>query len=266
LLQQQLQRSVNETPHFLACRCRRSERPHPTNDASSIKRLANLRQEGGRGTIANVLNAAEMDPSPERRQGMTWKEFLKTHWDVLAAADFFTVELWTRWGLVLYHVVFAINLATREVQIAGMVPEPNEIWMKQVARYLIPRRGFLRGTCLLLHDCASLISEQFLRLLWSTQMEGLRLSARSPNLNAYKKRIVRTIRQGVWTAWSSFGETALRQTVYEFVIHYNQEINHQSLANQLIGPRDNRFPFRGNLCRRKRLGGLLNYYFREAAA
>ena len=55
--------------------------------------LANLRHEVGRGTIANVLRAAGMEPAPARRQGMTWKEFLKTHWEVLAATDFFTVEV-----------------------------------------------------------------------------------------------------------------------------------------------------------------------------
>jgi hypothetical protein len=62
--------------------------------------LANLCHEVGRGTIANVLKAAGMEPAPTRRQGMTWKEFLKTHWEELAATDFFTVELWTANGLI----------------------------------------------------------------------------------------------------------------------------------------------------------------------
>lgn len=67
---------------------------------------------------------------------VTWKEFLKTHWDVLAATDFFTVELWTAKGLIRYHVLFVIRLATREVHIAGLVPEPNEAWMKQITHNL----------------------------------------------------------------------------------------------------------------------------------
>jgi putative transposase len=88
--------------------------------------LANLWHEVGRGTIANVLKAAGLEPAPTRRQGMTCKEFLKVHWQVLAATDFFTVELWTARGLIRYHVLFVIQLATREVQITGLVPEPNE--------------------------------------------------------------------------------------------------------------------------------------------
>ena len=72
--------------------------------------LANLRHEVGRGTIAKILQEAGVGPSPERRKGTTWKEFLKAHWDVLAATDFFKVEVWTCSGLVRYHVLFVIRL------------------------------------------------------------------------------------------------------------------------------------------------------------
>jgi len=105
--------------------------------------LANLRHEVGRGTIAKGLKAAGMEPAPQRRKGLTWKEFLQAHLQVLAATDFFTVELWTAVGLVRYHVLFVIRVATREVQIAGIVSEPNERWMNQMARNLTdPWDGF----------------------------------------------------------------------------------------------------------------------------
>lgn len=91
--------------------------------------LANLRHEISRGSISKVLKAAGLAPARMRRQGMTWKEFIKTHWDVLAATDFFTVELWTAKGWIRYPVFFVIKLATREVKIAGLVPEPGESGM-----------------------------------------------------------------------------------------------------------------------------------------
>jgi transposase InsO family protein len=227
--------------------------------------LANLRHEVGRGTIANVLREAGMEPAPERRQGMTWKEFLKMHWDVLAATEFFTVELWTARGLIRYHVLLVLRLATREVQIAGLVAEPHEAWMKQIARNLIdPLAGFLRGTRFLIHDRASLFSEQFRHLLRSDQVEGLRLPAHAPNLNAFAERFVRSIREECLDRMVFFGEGSLRRAVDEFVIHYNQERNHQGLANQLIRPEATAFPVGGNIARRKRLGGLLNFYYFKA--
>jgi len=197
---------------------------------------------------------------------MTWKEFLKTHWDVLAATDFFTVELWTARGLVRYHVLFVIQLATREVQIAGMVPELNEAWMLQVARNLTdPLAGLLRGVRLLIHDRSNLFSGQFGQLLRSARVQGLRLPARSPNLNAFAEWFVRTIRQECLDRMIFFGEALLRRTVEGFVEHYNRERNHQSLDNKIIRPEVPEFPTAGAICCRKQLGGLLNYYYREAA-
>ena len=87
-----------------------------------------------------------MDPAPERQKQTTWKEFLRSHFAVLAAADFFSVEVWTALGLVRYHGLFVIRLATREVQIAGIIPEPHGQWMNQVARNLTDGLdGFLAG-------------------------------------------------------------------------------------------------------------------------
>jgi hypothetical protein len=108
--------------------------------------LQNLGHEIGRGTIAKVLKEAGVDPAPDRQKRTTWKEFLRTHLEVLAAADFFSVELWTALGLVRYHVLFVIRLATREVHIAGIIPEPDGPWMKQMARNLTDGLdGFLNG-------------------------------------------------------------------------------------------------------------------------
>ncbi len=127
---------------------------------------------------------------------MTWREFLKAHWEMLASTDFFAVEVWTGRGLMRYHVLFMIQLATRAVEIAGVVPEPTESWMLQIARNLVdPWTGFLTSSRLLIHDRATVISEHFCQLLRSGQVEPLWLPVRSPNLNAFAEPVVRTIRQ-----------------------------------------------------------------------
>jgi hypothetical protein len=61
-----------------------------------------------------------------------------------------------------------------------------------------------------------------------------------------------------------FGEDSLRRAVEEFVAHYNAERNHQSLGNRLVQPEVPTFPAVGEIRRRRRLGGLLNYYYRAA--
>jgi len=148
--------------------------------------LQNLGHEIGRGTIAKVLKEAGVDPAPDRQKRTTWKEFLRTHWDVLAAADFFSVEVWTALGLVRYHVFFVMRLATREVHIAGIIPEPHGLWMKQMARNLTDGLdGFMSGCRYLLHDRASVFGEDFRMILQAVGIESVRLPARSPNLNAF---------------------------------------------------------------------------------
>jgi hypothetical protein len=128
--------------------------------------LRNLGHEIGRGTRAKVLKEVGVDPAPERQKKTTWKELLRTHWEVLAAADFFCVEVWTALGLVRHHVFFVMRLATREVHIAGITPEPDGVWMKQMARNLTDGLdGFLTGCRYLIHDRASVLGEAFRMIL-----------------------------------------------------------------------------------------------------
>ena len=115
--------------------------------------LANLDHHVSRGTIANILKQHGIEPAPERQRRTTWQEFLRTHRGVLAAADFFSVEVWTARGLTRFAVLFAIDLATRRVEIAGIVREPDGAWVVQCGRQLTdPDEGCLRGKRFLLHD------------------------------------------------------------------------------------------------------------------
>jgi putative transposase len=228
--------------------------------------LQNLGHEVGRSTIAKVLKEAGLDPAPERQKRTTWKEFLRSHFAVLAAADFFSVEVWTAMGLVRYHVLFVIRLATREVQIAGIVPEPHGEWMKQMARNLTDGLDGLLASCrYLIHDRSSLFTPEFGMILESVGIETVRLPARSPNLNAYAERYVRTIKEGCLDRMILIGEGSLRRAIGEFVVHYHTERNHQSLENKIIRLEFAAFPSAGEVHSRERLGGMLRYYYRQAA-
>src|SRR5215468_5794166 len=81
--------------------------------------LANLGHAIDAITVRNILRRHHLEPAPQRRKaGMSWAQFLKMHWEVPAATDFFTVEVATWQGLVTYYVLMVIELATRRVQIA----------------------------------------------------------------------------------------------------------------------------------------------------
>ncbi|HEY6290287.1 MAG TPA: IS3 family transposase [Terriglobia bacterium] len=115
--------------------------------------LANLGHALARGTIANILKEHGLEPAPERKRQTTWKEFLSRHRELIAAADFFTIEAWTRQGLTRFLVLFLIDLSSRKVQIAGVTREANGVWMSQVSRNLLDaEEGFLIGNRYLIHD------------------------------------------------------------------------------------------------------------------
>ncbi len=226
--------------------------------------LSNLGHIVARGTISNILKENGIEPAPERCRKTTWREFLHFHWEMIAAADFFTVEVWTRFGLLRYLVLFVIELSTRRVHIAGIHPVPNEAWMMQAARNLTDETdGFLRGKRHLIHDRDPLYTKQFREALAGAGIRTIRLPARSPNLNAYAERFVRTIKESCLERVVIFGEAGLRRALEHFVAHYHGERNHQGLGNKLLSTTP--LSLTGKVARRQRLGGLLNYYHRLAA-
>ncbi len=161
-----------------------------------IGAMKNLGHDVGRMTVARVLAEHGIDPAPKRSKGMSWGDFLRIHWDGIAAADFFTVEALTLTGLTRFHVLFAIELKTRVVHIAGIVHEPGERWIMQVGRNLLDAvDGFLRNKKYLILDRDPVFTKQFRRLLGDSGVKPLRLPARSPNLNAYAERFVGSLRR-----------------------------------------------------------------------
>jgi hypothetical protein len=99
--------------------------------------LANLKHKVARGTVCNVLKRNGIEPAPERSKRTTWSTFLKAHWKILAASDFFTVEVWTSRGLLTHYVLFVMSVSERVVHIGGITTWPVEAWMLQVGRNLV---------------------------------------------------------------------------------------------------------------------------------
>ena len=228
--------------------------------------ISNLGHNLGRGTIANILKKQGIEPAPERLQKTTWKEFLTRHWELIVAADFFTVEVWTARGLQRYIVLFFIELSTRRVQVAGMASVANGLWMSQIARNISDTMdGIVRGKRYLIHDRDPLFTAEFLHILADSGVKSVKLPPRSPNLNAYAERFVRTIKESCLDRMILFGEGALRKSIQEFTAHYHFERPHQGLDNRLIMPDSAHAGNTGEIRRRERLGGVLNYYYRDAA-
>jgi putative transposase len=112
---------------------------------------------------------------------------------VLAASDFFRVEVWTGRVLVTHYVPFVINLADRVVKIAGITTRPDKAWMLQIARNETDSQG--RALVAKRYLILPKYSEQFRRSIRPSGINVIRLPPMSPNLNAYAERFVRSIKE-----------------------------------------------------------------------
>ena len=228
--------------------------------------LANLGHKVGRGTIANVLREQGIDPAPERGKRTSWSTFLKAHWDSIAATDFFTVEVLTVRGLVTYYILFVLDLASRTVKIAGITSRPDEAWMMQMARnFTDVEEPVLRRTRSLIMDRDTKYSAAFRAALTRERIEPIRLPPRSPNLNAYAERFVRSVKTECTGRMIFFSRSSLERALKHYVTHYHEERNHQGLQNRLLKRSDSPINPGGRVQCRERLGGMLNFYHGEAA-
>src|SRR6266851_245337 len=153
-----------------------------------------------------------------------------------------------------------MELATRRVYIAGITPHPTAAFMQQCARQLTdPFEGFLVDKRYLIHDRDTKFTQAFDGLLKASGVEPIVLPPRSPNLNAHCERFVRSIKEEALAQMVLLGERSLSYVIQQYLAHYHTERNHQGLGNHLIASEPDVGRPTGQVARRKRLGGLLNY-------
>src|SRR5215510_13616608 len=199
--------------------------------------LGNLGYTISAQTIGNILKRHGIPPAPARQKTTTWKEFIHTHLNVLVATDFFTTEVWTNGGLVTYYVLFFIHLASRKVQVAGVTPHPDERWMVQIARNVTMEDwGVLASGQYLIHDRDSKYCPAFQRIIDEAGITRVPLPPRSPNLNAYAERWVRSVKEEALSHLILFGERTLQYALTEYVAHFHQERPHQGKGNVVLMP------------------------------
>jgi putative transposase len=224
--------------------------------------LKHLNHRVARSTVAKVLKEHGIKPSPDRP--MSWRTFVRSHAHMIAAADFFTTEVWTAWGLVTYFTLFVIDIATRRVHIAGTTENPTSSWMEQMARNLTDcDEGFLTGKRFLVIDRDAKYSPGFRSTLESSGVAVLFTSYLAPDMNAHAERFVRSIKSECLDQMIFLGRESLVRAIAEYAAHYHDERSHQGIGNVLVNWAEPQSE--GTVEVRERLGGLLKYYHREAA-
>ena len=217
-----------------------------------------------KSTVKNILIENGFDPEPDLTVRSTWHEFICSHWDVLTACDFFTIELLVGRKLVRCTVFFVIELATRKVFFAPIKPQPDGFYMNQTAKLLTEYGGFLKGKRCLIHDRDPLYNTTgFREILGSSGIETLKLPARSPDLNCYAERFVKSVKSECLDHLILSSVKQLEYAIEQYSKYYHNERIHQSLG-RIIEPKHS-IDEKSEIVCIERLGGLLKSYHRLAA-
>ncbi|MFC2173396.1 integrase core domain-containing protein, partial [Acidobacteriota bacterium] len=208
---------------------------------------------------------------PERG-GLTWREFLSRHADVLLCADLFTKEIWTSCGLQRAFVLVVMHVRSRTILLAEATFSPHAGWMAQQVRNVLWECGDLGvRPCFLIHDRDKCFCADFDATLRSAGVKPVHTPYHAPNANAFAERWIRSIRVECLNHLVLIGLESLRRVATLYCRHFNDSRPHQGLANRV--PRDVRtsvpapeaiFGPVGEVHCEESLGGLLKSYRRAA--
>ncbi len=124
--------------------------------------------------------------------------------------------------------------------------------------------GFLSSHRYLIHDRDGKFFPTFIDTIESVDIKTVKLPARSPNLNSFAERWVKSVKSECLSKLIFFGEESLRHTLNEYVPHFHQERNHQGKDNVILFPSEESGNEDAPIRCHERLGGLLKYYHRDA--
>jgi putative transposase len=213
-------------------------------------------------TVWTILNQAGIDPAP-RRSGPTWKQFLAAQAHTILACDFFTVDT------VLFkriYVLFFVELATRQVHIAGVTAHPTGAWVAQQARNLLmdldQRAAGLR---FLLRDRDTKFTNIFDAVFTAAGIDVIKTPPQAPRANAFAERWVGTVRREFTDRILIIGERHLAAVLAEYTSHYNGHRPNRSLRQRPPNPPTRVVDLNAaRVQRRPILGGLINEYSQAA--
>jgi putative transposase len=225
--------------------------------------LAGLGYQIAASTVWAILKRAGIDPAP-RRDGPSWRQFLRVHARGILATDFFCVDTLL---LQRLYVLFVVEHATRRVHVLGVTAHPTGAWVAQQARNFVMDLGDrVTQFRFLIRDRDSKFTGMFDAVFASEGLRILRTPVRAPRANAIAERWIATARRELLDRILIINRRHLTAVLAEYVAHFNQHRPHRALgqAAPLRSLPPLASPPQVHLRRRDLLGGLIHEYAQVA--
>jgi putative transposase len=213
--------------------------------------------------VWSILQRAGIDPAP-RRDGPTWRQFLRAQARGILATDFFCVDTLL---LQRLSVLFVVEHATRRVHLLGVTANPSGAWVAQQARnFLMDLGDRVTQFTVLISDRDSTFTSVFDAIFASEGMRILRTPVRAPRANGIAERWIGTLRRELLDRLLIISRRHLMAVLTEYVAHFNDHRPHRALNQaaplRLLPPPASRSQI--HLRRRDLLDGLIHEYTQVA--
>jgi putative transposase len=225
--------------------------------------LAGLGYQIAASTVWSILKRAGIDPAP-RRDGPSWRQFLRVQARGILATDFFCVDTLL---LQRLYVLFVVEHASRRVHLLGVTTNPSGAWVAQQARNFLMDLGDRAAEfTVLIRDRDSKFTSVFDAVFASEDIRILRTPVRAPRANAIAERWIATARHELLDRILIINRRHLTAVLTDYVTHFNDHRPHRALhqAAPLKSLPPPASPPQLHLRRRDLLGGLIHEYTQVA--
>lgn len=196
-------------------------------------------------------------------RGLPWKEFLARFEKVTWAGDFFSVQVWTEYGLITYYVLFFIHLATQRVFIGGISSHATSEWLVNMIKAWTDA-GSPFGP-----DARFLIRDRDRRYTtevdWYFTQIGIlpkKIAPGAPVMNYHAEQFVRKIKHECLNHCMFLSEKALRETLDAYVDYYHTQRPNTKFNGGCIIEDGTHWQRDGAITHTSSIPGLLGYYYR----
>lgn len=197
-------------------------------------------------------------------RGLPWKDFLARFERVTWAGDFFSVQVWTEYGLITYYILFFIHLETQRVFIGGISPHATSEWLiSMIKAWTDSESPFGPDARFLIRDRDRRYTPE---VDWYFTQIGIlpkRIAPGAPVMNYHAEQFVRKIKYECLNHCMFLSEKALQETLDTYIEYYHTQRPNGKFNGGCIIENATHWQREGNIVHCESIPGLLGYYYRS---